>query len=112
MESEDEMRRRCGYALVYELSKRNIDGMDDAWYLDRIDHIVETIHDEEMWVREAMTVALLGIGKRNRELNKAAIRAVKAIGPVDVDYGDDNSCEPLDVLKHLTSDYLTKKFQG
>ncbi len=36
-------------------------------------------------------------------------RAV-VIGPVDVDYGDDNSCEPLDVLKHLTSEYLQDKF--
>ena len=62
-----------------------------------------------MWVREAMNGALMGIGKRNRELNTAAIRAARAIGPVDVDYGDDNSCEPLDVLKHLTSDSLQKK---
>ena len=112
MESKDEMRRRCGYALVYELSKKNIDGMDDAWYVERIDHIRETIHDEEMWVREAMNCALMGIGKRNRKLNKAAIRAAKAIGPVEVDYGDDNRCEPFDVLKHLTSDSLKKKLEG
>ena len=39
-------------------------------------------------------------------------RAAKAIGPIDVDYGDDNSCEPLDVLKHLTSDYLKKKLKA
>ena len=39
-----------------------------------------------------------------------AIEAAQAIGPVDIDYGDDNSCEPLDVLKHLTSDYVVKKF--
>jgi hypothetical protein len=57
-----------------------------------------------------MAGALLGIGKRNKELNQAAIRAAKAIGPIDVDYGDDNRCEPVDVLKHLTSDYLKKKF--
>jgi hypothetical protein len=54
----------------------------------------------------------MGIGKRNKTLNQAAIRAAKAIGPVDIDYGDDNSCEPLDVLKHLTSDYLKKKLKG
>jgi hypothetical protein len=52
----------------------------------------------------------MGIGKRNKKLNAAAIKAVKAIGLVDVDYGDDNSCEPVDVLKHLTSDYLKQKF--
>ena len=109
MESEDDMRRRCGYALVYELSKKNVDGMDDAWYLDRMDRIQETIHGEQMWVREAMNGALMGIGKRNKKLNKAAIRAAQAIGPVEIDYGDDNRCESLDVLKHLTSDYLKKK---
>ena len=63
-----------------------------------------------MWVRETMKGALMGIGKRNRELNSAAIKAVTAMGPVDVDYGDENRCEPLDVLKHLTSDYLKSKF--
>ena len=111
MESKDNMRRRCGYSLLYELSKRNIKAMDDAYFLGRIAHIRDTIHGEEMWVREAMNSALMGIGKRNKKLNKAAIRAAKAIGRVDIDYGDDNTCEPLDVLKHLTSDYLKKKFE-
>lgn len=110
MDHDDEIRRRCGYALLYELSKENPKGMDDDFLLARIEHIQATIHDEPMWVREAMNNALFGIGKRNKQLNAAAIRAVKAIGPVDIDYGDDNSCEPLDVLKHLTSDYLKKKF--
>lgn len=110
MESKGDMRRRCGYALLYELSKKKVKAMDDAYYLERIDRIRSTIHDEEMWVREAMNTALMGIGKRNKKLNKAAIAAAKAIGPVDIDYGDDNACEPLDVLKHLTSDYLKKKF--
>jgi len=110
-ESADEVRRRCGYTLIYELSKKNLKAMDDTYCLAVIDHIQNTIHSEKMWVREAMNGALLGIGKRNKKLNRAAIRAAKAIGPVDVDYGDDNSCEPLDVLKHLTSDYLKQKFQ-
>ena len=109
MESPDATRRSCGYALLYELSKKKVKGMDDDYLLGRIAHIQDTIHDEDMWVREAMNTALMGMGKRNRELNHAAIRAAKAIGPVDIDYGDDNRCEPLDVLKHLTSDYLREK---
>lgn len=112
MDGNDPVRRRCAYGLLYELSKKKVAGMDDDFLLERIHQIQESIHDEEMWVREAMTGALMGIGKRNKKLNKAAIRAAKAIGPVDVDYGDDNSCEPLDVLKHLTSDYLQKKLKG
>lgn len=109
MQSKDDTRRRCGYSLLYELSKKNPKGMDDAYLLGRIDHIRTAIHGEETWVREAMGGALMGIGKRNKKLNKAAIRAAKSIGPIDIDYGDDNSCEPLDVLKHLTSDYLKQK---
>ena len=109
VDSKDDVRRRCGYSLLYELSKKNPKGMDDAYLLGRIDHIQESIHSEEMWVREAMNTALMGIGKRNKRLNQAAIRAAKEIGPVDIDYGADNSCEPLDVIKHLTSDYIKEK---
>jgi len=109
MESKDEVRRRSAYAQYYELSKKNIEGMGDAFCLGRIDHIQNAIHEEDMWVREAMAGALIGIGKRNKKLNKAAIRAVEAIGPLDIDYGDDNRCEPVNVLKPLTSDYLKKK---
>ncbi len=112
MESKDDVRRRCAYSLFYELSKKNPKGMDDAFLLARVDHIQHAIHAEEMWVKEAMAGALLGIGKRNKKLNKAAIRAAKAIGPLDIDYGDDNSCEPLNVLKHLTSERLQEKFAG
>ena len=41
------MRRRCGYTLLYELSKKNPNGMDDAYLLGRIDHIQQVIHGEE-----------------------------------------------------------------
>ncbi|KAA5539424.1 DNA alkylation repair protein [Roseiconus nitratireducens] len=110
MNSQDEVRRRCGYSLLYELSKRKVKAMDDDYCLQRIADIREHIHDEPMWVREAMNTALMGLGKRNKTLNQAAIKAAKAIGPVQIDYGDDNQCQPLDVLKHLTSDYVKNKF--
>lgn len=109
MESDDPVRRQCAYALIYELSKKNPKGMDDDFLLALIERIKKDIKDEQMWVRESMNSALMGIGKRNKKLNKAALRAAKTIGPVDIDYGDDNSCEPLDVIKHLTSDHLKKK---
>lgn len=110
IESEDDMRRRCGYGLLYELSKKNPRGMTDEFLLSQIERIRTTIHSQEMWVREAMNTALMGIGKRNRVLNLAAIDAAKSIGPVDIDYGEDNSCQPLDALKHLTTDHLKAKF--
>lgn len=107
MASRDTVRRDCGYALLYELSKKNPKGMDDEYLLNRIAHIRKEIDNKERSVRPAMGAALMGIGKRNRELNQAAVSAAKAIGPID--YGTDNNCEPLNVEKHLTSDYLKKK---
>lgn len=107
--SKDEIRRRCGYGVVYELSKNNRDKrLTDAFFLGCIDKIRKTIAKEENWVRVAMGGALLGIGKRNKKLNATAIRAAKAIGPIHFSDGD-KKCEPMDVLEHLTSDYLRGK---
>ena len=112
MVHQDPVRRQCGFALLYELSKKKkLAGMDDDYLIERIQFIQDHIHGEEMWVRESMSGALFAIGKRNQKLNRAAIRAAKAIGPVDIDYGDDNSCEPLDVLKHLTSKQLQDRLK-
>lgn len=109
MDSDDNVRRRCGYNLLYELSKdKRKKELDDPFFLEYINRIRHTIHDQGYRVAQCMQGALLGIGKRNKDLNTAAIEALKAIGPVATDPND--HCEPFDVLKHLTSDYLKKKF--
>jgi len=41
-------------------------------------------------------------------LNQAAIPVAKKIGPIDFDKS--GKCDPLDVTKHLTSDYIKSKF--
>ena len=111
MASNDAMRRRCGYGLLYELSKKKSHPeLSDEFLLDRIVQIRDTIHEEDNWVRDTMSLALMGIGKRNAPLNRAAITAAREIGPVDIDYGAANGCEPLDVLKHLDNDRLRDKF--
>jgi hypothetical protein len=109
MKSKDEVRRRCSYGLVYELSKNTRDKrLTDEFFLGCLDTIQETIATEENWVRVAMGGALLGIGKRNKKLNAAAIEVAKVVGLIHFKDGD-KRCEPLDVLKHLTSDYLRNK---
>lgn len=109
MESKDPVRRRCAYGLIYELSKNTrTKDLTDKWFLSCIERIDIAIETEENWVRLCMGGALMGIGKRNRKLNQAAIKVAKRLGPIDYDAGD-TGCEPLDVLKHLTSDYLKKK---
>ena len=46
------------------------------------------------------------MGDRNKKLNAAAIKVAKAIGPI---HDGDTKCEPMDELKHLTSDDLRNK---
>ena len=55
-----------------------------------------------------MNGSMLSIGKRNPYLHGKTLAVARAIGPVEVDYGD-NSCQALDIVKHLTSDRLLKK---
>ena len=106
--SKDNVRRRCGYGLLYEIGKdKRKTAPDEAYFLAHINHI-EKMHpraqtDDLM----AMAGSLLSIGKRTKQLNKAALRVAKKIGPVDFD--PDGSCDPMDVAKHLTSPYVREK---
>lgn len=110
--SKHDLRRRCGYGLIYELSKdkRNKD-LTDSFFLDVIKRIREGIKTEEVWVKASMGGALIGIGKRNKKLNKEAIKVAKGIGSREITYGDTN-CEPLDILKHLTNERLQEKLKS
>jgi 3-methyladenine DNA glycosylase AlkD len=109
MSSKDPVRRSCGYGLVYELAKDKKDKrLTDEFFLGCVEKIGKTIAKEENRVRVGMGGALMSIGKRNETLNVAAIRVAKAIGPIHFSDGD-KKCEPMDVLKHLTSDHLRKK---
>jgi len=111
MDSKDGVRRRCAWGLVYEFSKaKGKKAPDEEFFLDCVDRIQRSIKKEKyMWARESMNTALLGIGARNKKLNRVAIKAAKAIGRVEIDYGGDVSCEPMDVLKHLTGDFIKKR---
>ncbi len=112
IDSPDEMRRRCGWGLLYELSKKNPKGMDDTFLLATIERVESEIGDEPTWVRMAMGGALVGIGKRNRELNEAAVRVAREVGPIDFSDESGRRCDPFDPHKHLTSESLQKKFAG
>jgi 3-methyladenine DNA glycosylase AlkD len=109
MASKDPVRRSCGYGLVYELAKDKKDKrLTDEFFLGCLEKIGNTISREENSVRVGMGGALIGIGKRNKKLNAAAIKVATAIGPIHFSDGD-KQCEPMNVLKHLTSDYLRTK---
>ena len=106
--SEDPVRRRCGYGLLYEISKdKKKSAPDDGYFLDHIARIDKTYPKQATSELMAMAGALMGIGKRNKDLNAAALKVARKIGPIDFD--PDGRCDPMDPVKHLTSKYLQDK---
>ena len=102
-------RKKSAYGLLYELSKNKRDKrLSNDFFMDTISQINQTIDNEIKSVKLSMGTALMGIGKRNLKLNKAAIDVATRIGAIDFNEGD-SKCEPFDILKHLTSDYLKEK---
>lgn len=109
IKSNDTMRRSCGYGLLYEVSKsKKKNAPDDAFFLEYVNHISESFSSENRTVQGSMGGALLGIGKRSKRLNAAALKVARTIGPIQFE-SEKRNCEPFDVAKHLTSDYITKK---
>jgi len=106
--SEDPVRRGCSYGLIYELSKKKAKIYTDEFFMSVINNINQNFQDEPKNVRLAMGCALMGIGKRNVELNQAALKLATKLGPIDFK-DDGQKCDPFDVAKHLTSDYLKNK---
>lgn len=110
IDSNDRNRIRCGYGLIYEESKskkKNAPSNED--FLTIVNKIGKEFKHHKTSVLGAMGEALMGIGKRNTELNKAALKVAKKIGPIYFSTNE-NNCEPFNVLKRLTSDYLKNKF--
>ena len=108
----DPIRRRCAYGLIYEFSKKHSkkdnEKVSQQFYLDVIAKIENELHIEPVNMRVSMGAALMGIGKRNLELNTEALRVAKLLGPIDFNE-DGQKCDPMNIEKHLTSDYLKQK---
>jgi hypothetical protein len=108
IKSKDRVRRDCGYGLLYEISKsKKKSAPSEEYFLAHISHIDKTYQTQSTDSLLSMGGALMGIGKRSKKLNAAALKVALMIGPIDFD--PDGSCDPMDIAKHLTSDYLKKK---
>lgn len=106
--SKDTVRRGCGYGLLYEISKsKKKSAPDEGYFLSHIAHIEKTFAKQSISVLMSMATALMGIGKRSKGLNAAALKVAVKIGPIDFD--PDGRCDPMDVAKHLTSSYVVEK---
>ena len=108
--SDSIIRKSCGYGLIYELSKSKKKSIpDDDFFQELIEHIDLNFHNEHISVQGSMGAALLGIGKRSARLNEITLRLARKLGPIQLE-SEGKYCEPLDVVKHLTSDYIQEKF--
>jgi 3-methyladenine DNA glycosylase AlkD len=108
-DSEYEPRKKSAFGLFYELSKNKRDKrLTDAFFLEQVAHIDQHVDNASKNLRLAMGAALMGIGKRNLLLNKAAIVVAKRVGPIDFNEGT-AKCDPFNVLKHLDNEPLHKK---
>ncbi|MDX1284384.1 MAG: DNA alkylation repair protein [Draconibacterium sp.] len=110
IESPDNLERRCGFLLFYQIAKNN-KKLPDDYFFPILKHIENEIQNEENFVKDAMNNALWSIGTRNKTLNILSIEVAKFIGRIEVDYGD-NSCEAVNVETQLTSERIQKKFDS
>ena len=107
IKSKDPVRQRCGYGLLYETSKSyKKSAPDEAHFLNHVAHIDKSCEKKSIDILMAMAGALMGIGKRSKALHSEALRVARKIGPIDFDPG---RCDPMDITKTLTSEYVLKK---
>lgn len=106
--SEDDQLRSCGFGMLYYMVKDK--KISDDYFMPLVAQIESQLQSESNFVKDQMNTALFAIGKRSAPLHQASLQAAKKIGKVEVDYGD-NSCQAMDVVKHLSSERLVEKFK-
>ncbi len=106
--SKDPIRRRCGYGLLYEVSKwKKKSAPDEAGFLAHVERIGKRQAKESVDVRMAMGGALMGIGTRSKKLHAATLKVAKAMGPIEFD--PTGKCDPFDVAKRLSHDLIKQR---
>ncbi|MEO0479649.1 MAG: DNA alkylation repair protein [Planctomycetota bacterium] len=108
IESKDDARKRCGYGLLYEVSKsKKKSAPGDEAFLGHIARIEKSFPKQSIQVLMSMGGALLGIGSRNRKLHTAALKVAKRIGPIEFD--PTGKCAPMDVAKNLSHKLIRER---
>ena len=108
VQSRDAVRKRCSYGLLYEVAKdKKKTAPDESYFLTHVDRIDKHHATQSIPMLMSMAGALMGIGRRTKTLNEAALKVARAVGPIDFD--PDGRCDPFDVVKHLTGSHAKKK---
>jgi 3-methyladenine DNA glycosylase AlkD len=79
---EEEFVKRAGFALMACLVWHDKTATDDQ-FIAFFPAIQREAADDRNFVKKAVNWALRNIGKRNRDLNQAAIRVAREIGEID-----------------------------
>ncbi len=101
----EEYVKRAGFVLMAELAVHDKKAADKT-FLDFLPLIVREASDERNFVKKAVNWALRQIGKRNTDLNAAAIKTCAKIR--DLDSGS-AKWVAADALRELTSASVKKK---
>jgi 3-methyladenine DNA glycosylase AlkD len=97
--------KRAGFVMMANLAVHDKNG-GKAEFVTFLDLIVTGAKDERNYVKKAVNWSLRQVGKRNRVLNKAAIKAAKDILKLN---SKSSKWIASDALLELTSDKIRKK---
>jgi 3-methyladenine DNA glycosylase AlkD len=81
-ERDEEFVRRTAFSLIAGLAWHNKE-VEDGKFIELFPVIKQGATDERNFVKKAVNWALRNIGKRNPNLNKAALKAAKEIQQID-----------------------------
>jgi len=97
---------RAAYMMLYRFADhKSLTESDLMGYLAVIRRELQTAPN---WVKDGMNCTLMGIGAVSPALNAEAQAVCRALGPIEVDYGD-TSCQTPNALGFLTSDRTQAK---
>ena len=105
---EAEYEKRAGFVLMAELAVHD-KKMPDKTFLEFLPFIVREASDERNFVKKAINWALRQIGKRNLQLNAAAIRTCKQLHTVG---SRSARWIAADAMRELTSPSVQKRLKG
>ena len=109
---EEEFVKRAGFVLMAVLAVHDKKAGDEE-FLEFLSIIKREAQDDRKYVKKAVNWALRQIGKRNINLNKAAIETAKEIQKID---SKSAKWIALDALRELTSEkvqeMLKRKFKN
>jgi 3-methyladenine DNA glycosylase AlkD len=103
-----EFEKRAAFSLAAYLSYKD-KSAPDAWFERFLFVIEREAHDDRNFVRKAVNWALRNIGKRNLQLNKAAIRCAERIRRQDSRAA---RWIAADALRELKSEVVQKRLRG